>query len=96
MYHDLRGRGKKINKKTHTERAAAEHPEGDVIIPIKSWPHLALPAASRQRNSSEAGGRQGMHRRVRHAKAASCGKKKTSGWRGFVKAPAPRGTRNVR
>lgn len=54
MDHDLGGRGK---KKTHTERAAAEHPEGDVIIPIKSWTHLALPAASRQRNSSEAGGK---------------------------------------
>lgn len=52
MDHDLRGRKK--NRHTHTERAAAEHPEGDVIIPIKSWPHLALPAASRQRNSSEA------------------------------------------
>lgn len=95
MDHDLRGRKKK--RHTHTERAAAEHPEGDVIIPIKSWTHLALPAASRQRNSSEAGGK------ARHASTCtSCKglmrkkKRKTSGWRGFVKAPAPRGTRNVR
>lgn len=53
------GEGRK--KDTHKERAAAEHPEGDVIIPIKSWTHLALPAASRQRNSSEAGGGGARH-----------------------------------
>lgn len=84
------GEGRK--KDTHKERAAAEHPEGDVIIPIKSWPHLALPAASRQRNSSEAPACIDVYVMQRpHAE-----KKKTSGWRGFVKAPAPRGTRNVR